>query len=208
VISLIAFGLFFFGNNLAGNLAGYELAVLLVLGFVLMAVEIFIVPGTLIAGLVGGVMILAALVLAMVDRVDFTEALDKAPGALGIGEIVVTPLLNVLLAMVGAMVAMFFLLRYLPKTPGMRWMVLKGAVPGGGSLDMELSDDQAGSGKATARSLLGTTGEAITDLRPAGKGRFGDRLLDISADGEFIEKGTTLKVVRHEGSLVVVEAAG
>ena len=210
VISLIAFGLFFFGNHLAGNLAGYELAVLLVLGFALLAVEIFIVPGTLIAGLVGGVMILAALVLAMVDRVDFSAALDNAPGALGVGEIIVTPLLNVLLAMLGAAVAIFFLLRYLPKTPGMRWMVLEEAVAGGASLNGNdaVSEGEGGSAEAVPISLVGSGGEAVTDLRPAGKGRFGDKLLDISADGEFIDKGTPLKVVRHEGSLVVVETAG
>ena len=206
VVSLIAFGLFFFGNHLAGNLAGYELAVLLVLGFALLAVEIFIVPGTLIAGFVGGVMILSALVLAMVDRVDFGAAWDDAPGSIAIGDIIVTPLLNVLLAMVGAVVAMFFLLRYLPKTPGMRWMVLREAVPGGTSLDGNLASDEAGGTEAGHVSRVGSNGVAITDLRPAGKGRFGDKLLDISADGEFIDKGTALKVVRHEGSLVVVEA--
>ncbi len=207
VISLLAFGLFFFGNNMAGNLAGYELAVLLVVGLALLAVEIFIVPGTLIAGFVGGVMIIAALVLAMVDRVDFGAVLDSAPTAPAIGDLIFSPVLNVCIALVGSAVLVYFLLRYLPDTPGMRWMVLKESVVGGASLDADRNAPaRAGSEPVRAISLLGEQGEAVTDLRPAGKGKFGDRLLDISADGEFIEKGTTLKVVRHEGSLVVVEA--
>jgi len=207
VISLLAFSLFFFGNNLAGNLAGYELAVLLVIGLALLAVEIFIVPGTLIAGFVGGVMIIAALVLAMVDRVDFGAVLDSAPDAPALGDLIFSPVLNVCIALLGSAVLVYFLLRYLPDTPGMRWMVLKESVAGGASLESNRNVASVAGGDAgEATSLLGQQGEAVTDLRPAGKGKFGDRLLDISADGEFIEKGSTLKIVRHEGSLVVVEA--
>jgi membrane-bound serine protease (ClpP class) len=101
-------------------------------------------------------------------------------------------------------VARFFLLRYLPKKPGMRWMMLSEAVAGGASLEENVATEEGG--EAIVTSLVGSSGEAMTDLRPAGKGRFGDKLLDISADGEFIDKGSALKVVRHEGSLVVVEA--
>ena len=143
--------------------------------------------------------------LAMVDRVDFGATWDNEPGSLAFGDIFVTPLLNVMLAMVGAAVAMFFLLRYLPKTPGMRWMVLSEAVAGGASLEGS-AEVEGGEKASVTGSLVGSSGEAITDLRPAGKGRFGGKLLDISADGEFIDKGSALKVVRHEGSLVVVEA--
>ena len=35
---------------------------------------------------------------------------------------------------------------------------------------------------------------------------FGDRLLDITADGEFLEKGTAVRVAKHEGSRIVVQA--
>ena len=207
VISLLAFSLFFFGNNLAGNLAGYELAVLLVVGLALLAVEIFIVPGTLIAGFVGGVMIIAALVLAMVDRVDFGAVLDNAPSAPAIGDLIFSPVLNVCIALVGSAVLVYFLLRYLPNTPGMRWMVLSQSVAGGASLDANRGGSVSTAGEpARPGSLLGEQGEAVTDLRPAGKGKFGDRLVDISADGEFIVKGTAVRVVRHEGALVVVEA--
>ena len=69
-IGLLCFGLYFFGNNVAGNLAGYELAVLFVLGIILIGVEIFLFPGAMIPALVGGCMVIASLALAMVDRVD------------------------------------------------------------------------------------------------------------------------------------------
>ncbi len=212
MVSLICFGMFFFGNHLAGNLAGYELAVLLVIGFILLAVEIFIVPGTLVAGFVGGVMILAALAMAMVDRVDFGAALEGAPTASGFGDLIVNPLLNVLFALGGSIIVLFFLLRYLPKVPVMRWLVLREAVTGGGSLDDGTRSSAGvrgvadGAGAVVRNTLVGSDGEAVTDLRPAGKGRFGDRLLDITADGEFLDRGTPLRVIRHEGSLIVVEA--
>jgi membrane-bound serine protease (ClpP class) len=54
--------------------------------------------------------------------------------------------------------------------------------------------------------LIGLIGEATTDLRPSGKGLFDGRLLDIISGGEFIAKGRSLRVVKQEGSRVVVAA--
>ena len=48
----------------------------------------------------------------------------------------------------------------------------------------------------------------MTDLRPAGKGRFDDELLDIISDGEFIPKGEGIQVAKHEGSRIVVKKLG
>ncbi|SHM88913.1 membrane-bound serine protease (ClpP class) [Caldanaerovirga acetigignens] len=53
--------------------------------------------------------------------------------------------------------------------------------------------------------LLGRTGVALTPLRPAGIVDFGDRKLDVVSDGEFIEAGKKVRVVKVEGSRIVVE---
>jgi membrane-bound serine protease (ClpP class) len=52
--------------------------------------------------------------------------------------------------------------------------------------------------------LLGATGVAETVLRPAGKGRFGDQLVDVVTEGDFITKGERIKIVTVDGSRVVV----
>lgn len=199
IVSLLAFGLFFFGNYLAGNLAGYELAVLLVVGLILIGIEIFLLPGTVIPGLVGGVMVLVAIGMAMVDRVDFTYAWKGLPGADRWGEILGEAALTVALAFIGSVALLLAAMRFLPKTRAGGWMILKQAVPAGASMPAEAGPE------APRRSYVGMTGEAATDLRPAGKGRFDGLWLDIISDGEFIERGTALRVTKHEGSRIVVE---
>jgi len=194
LVSVCAFSLFFFGNYLAGNLAGYELAVLFALGLLLIAVEIFVFPGTIVAGLLGSVLVISSLGLAMVDRVDFEWKWSGLPGPetwLGLFE---GSLYSLLFGMAGALAAILLGMRFLPQSRFGSRLVLAGAVPSGASLPVQEKRE----------NLVGSTGEATTDLRPSGKGLFGGRLLDIISDGEFIAKGSRLRVVKQEGSRIVV----
>ena len=51
---------------------------------------------------------------------------------------------------------------------------------------------------------LGKTGKTLTILRPSGKVRFKDKILDVVTEGGFIDKDTTVKVVKVEGNRIVV----
>ncbi|MEM1441209.1 MAG: NfeD family protein [Verrucomicrobiota bacterium] len=199
LISVLAFSLFFFGNYLAGNLAGYELVVLLVLGLVLIGVEIFIFPGAIIPGAVGGALVLVALGLAMVDRVDLEWKWSGLPGSESWLTIFRGSFIGVALGLVGALGAIFFGMRFLPDTKVGRRLILEEAISSGAAL--EPSSDTEGEETTT---LVGEKGEATTDLVPSGKGRFGAQLLDIISDGEFIPKGAPVEVTLHEGSRIVV----
>ena len=53
----------------------------------------------------------------------------------------------------------------------------------------------------------GQTGRAVTVLRPAGIAEIGGRRLDVVTQGEFIPKGSPLRVEAVEGSRIVVAAA-
>jgi membrane-bound serine protease (ClpP class) len=44
----------------------------------------------------------------------------------------------------------------------------------------------------------------VTSLRPAGKARIGDKLLDVVAEADFIDQGTPIVVVRSTGLRTVV----
>jgi len=202
IVSVLAFSLFFFGNNLAGNLAGYELFVLLVVGLILIAVEIFLFPGTIVAGLAGSAMVLAALGLAMVDRVDLEWKWDGLPGAVEWSSLFQNSLISLAAGMVGALALVLLGMRFLPGTRLGNRLVLAGAVPAGASLPAQ--DSRGAIEGAKALSYLGLEGEATTDLRPSGKGKFGARFLDVISEGEFIPRGDHLKVTRHEGSRIVV----
>ncbi len=47
--------------------------------------------------------------------------------------------------------------------------------------------------------------KAYTDLRPAGVAVFGDEKLDVVTDGDFIEKGNEIVIIRVEGMRIVVK---
>jgi membrane-bound serine protease (ClpP class) len=52
--------------------------------------------------------------------------------------------------------------------------------------------------------LIGRTGTALTDLRPSGTATIDDERVDVVSQGDFIEQGTTVKVIRVSGSRVEV----
>ena len=45
-------------------------------------------------------------------------------------------------------------------------------------------------------------------LRPSGKARFGDLLIDVTADGFFIEPDSLVEVVDVQGPRVIVKQVG
>ena len=53
-------------------------------------------------------------------------------------------------------------------------------------------------------SLVGLEGEALTFLRPAGTAFIAEQRIDVVSEGDFIEKGSKIKVVAVQGSRVVV----
>jgi membrane-bound serine protease (ClpP class) len=54
---------------------------------------------------------------------------------------------------------------------------------------------------------IGMIGQAGTDLRPTGTGRFGRQRVSVVTEGEWIDHDTAIRVVRVEGNRIVVEAA-
>ncbi len=55
-----------------------------------------------------------------------------------------------------------------------------------------------------SKQYLGEEGMAITTLRPAGTIQIGDERIDAVSEGDFINKGDKVKVVKVQGSRVVV----
>jgi len=96
------------------------------------------------------------------------------------------------LAVIIGAFGLFVVFRYLPRTKAAHALVL---------------DDTIGS-QAPPRekltALLGAVGVAVSDLRPAGVARFGERKVDVVADGEYIPKGAHIRVIEVEGARVVV----
>ena len=195
IISAICFALFFLGHYLAG-LAGWEVMALFILGVVLVIIEIlFFAHSTIVFGVVGVFLILASLFWAMIDRYPGDTFFPT-------GKALAVPLLNLFLALIGAAIVISLLAKYLPKTSIYRRFALMTSNPPGPSL--------AGVPRefATAIDLSpGTEGVSMSILRPSGKARFLDQIIDVVTQGEFIPPNTALTIVRRDGMRVVVKAA-
>ncbi|MEM9480076.1 MAG: NfeD family protein [Verrucomicrobiota bacterium] len=197
-ISLLCFGLFFFGNNVAGNLAGYEAIGILVLGIILVIVEFYVFPGLLIPGLLGFLLIIGSLVYSMIGRFDLQG--ESGTFEIGnLGEALRDPLMTMTWALGGAVVLILMLLRFLPSSPMFKWASLNEALPSGASIGQSEGTTENGNVEVELE------GVAMTDLRPAGKAQFGNDVRDVVTGGEFIESGTKVRVVKQSGLRTVVE---
>jgi membrane-bound serine protease (ClpP class) len=86
--------------------------------------------------------------------------------------------------------------RYLPKMPVASRLVLAKAPLGVAAAHSEQS--------AIERIRPGDLGVAESLCRPAGKARFGQEIIDVMSEGEYLRPGTPLVVVRNEGNRLVV----
>ena len=187
-VAVICFAIYFLGYFVAG-LAGWEHLALFVFGLLLLAVEFFLFPGHFLSAALGTIAVLAALVLAMTGRMPGEPVLPSWPQ-------LQIPLLKVFGSAVGAMIAAGLLGRYLPKSTLFKKMELTAATSAAEGYTTSTGE---------AKSLLGAMGVAETNLRPSGKGRFGDQLVDVVTEGDLIEKGRTITIVEVQGSRVVVK---
>lgn len=194
IVSAICFALFFLGHYLAG-LSGWEVVALFVLGLALVLVEIlFFAHSTIVFGVVGVFLMIASILWAMVDRYPGERLLPTR-------DMLFMPLVNLMIAMVAAIVVITLLARYLPRTSFYRRFALVTSNPSGPSLDHSPRHF------ANAVSLApGTSGIAVSMLRPSGKARFSDQLVDVITDGEFVPADTPITVVQSDGMRVVVKA--
>ena len=55
-------------------------------------------------------------------------------------------------------------------------------------------------------SFLGLEGIATTVLRPTGMAEFDDVKLNVVSEGEYIQPGTRVRIVRVEGSRILVRS--
>ena len=144
---------------------------LMIIGFVLIAIEIFVIPGVSVPGVLG--------LLAMLGAVIYAYSARTTTAAM--------------VALVSGAVACGLMVWLLPRTRAGRAMVLREGLTGGAT-------------NARLERLAGAEGTAETDLRPAGTALIGDEPVDVVTDGDYVNAGTRIKVMKVEGARVVVTA--
>jgi membrane-bound serine protease (ClpP class) len=190
ILGLVCFAFFFAGHYLAG-LAGWEVVAIFAFGMLLVIGELFIHPGTLIPGLLGALMVVGSLIWAMIDRYPGDAWWPTS-------DMLTRPLINLGIAVLGGLGAVYLLAKLLPKTPLYSHIVL-----GAASGSMSASRVPL----VNSRVALGTMGIAHTMLRPSGKANFEGYHCDVVTDGDFIDPGAKVRVVAVDGTRVVVEPA-
>ena len=188
----LCFLLYFWSRHLEGT-AGWLEVLLFAAGVCCILIELFVLPGSAVFGLGGGVLVIASLVLAsqtfVVPRNDYqiAQLQNSLLGLLGVGA--------------GIVAAAMIMHRYLPHTPLFSHMMLE---PPSDAEREVISHREA---LVDFKHLLGRHGVATTQLIPSGKARFANDLVDVIADGEVISRGAPVVVVAVQGNRIVVRSA-
>jgi membrane-bound serine protease (ClpP class) len=175
LVSLTAF-IMFFGGRLVVGLVGWEVILLFVLGLILLAVELFVIPGFGVVGVTGLVATFAGLFFAFPDPH--------------------TALRAVAIAGVLTVAAGWWLLRRLAQGGKGPWArVVLGR-------RQEAEEGYVAAGENS--DLLGKEGVAYSVLRPSGIIDIEGRRVDAVSEGTWIPAGRRVLVVSVQGRRVVV----
>ena len=190
VIAILAAVLYFAPLYLEGLAANWEI-VLFIVGVLLIAVEIFVIPGFGVAGVLGVSFMFIGLVLSLIENVNFSfEGVEMH----GVGVAVLTVVFGV---SGGFILSLYLGKRLFTATTGpFRNFALNTVQPveeGFVSVDIELF------------KLKGKTGITQTVLRPGGKIIIEGDIYDAVAENGFIDKDEQVFVTRMESVQLFVD---
>ena len=186
LVTAIVGALLYFAPAYLGDLVSYWEILLFVVGLVLIGVEIFVLPGFGVCGILGIIAVVLSLAFAMVDN----EELFHWDGSLNLQPIL-RPIGIVIISASAAIFGSVLLVRKLFATRSFDHIALR----------QELKADEGFTGVASGlESFVGETVTVFTDLRPSGKVKTADgRIFEATLKfGGFAEKGTSLTVISAE----------
>jgi membrane-bound serine protease (ClpP class) len=179
--------LYFAPLYLEGLAAHWEILIFIV-GVVLLAIELFAIPGFGVLGVSGIILMVAGLALSMVGNIGFhfPEGAFKA---------LVSSIFLVIIASFLSLVISFYLGR----------KILTTTIFGHLALDtVQEKTNGYTSADIHYMNMAGKKGKALTILRPAGKVIIEDEVYDATAITGYIEKDEAVEVVKYETSQLFV----
>jgi len=190
IIAALCFLLFFWSHFMGGTATGLEI-LLFVGGVVCLAIELFLLPGFGVFGFMGILLMVSSIVLA-----SQTFVLPQSPrewqqlaGNLG----------SMAFSFACLFAFAYLVSKYLPHVPLLNRVVLQPDLAMDGAAFPSVTEANEWS------DLVGREGVAMTTLRPAGRAQFGDRFVDVVAEGAYIDAGATVAVIEATGNRVVVK---
>ncbi|MBN2350473.1 MAG: nodulation protein NfeD [Bacteroidales bacterium] len=189
-VAVLAALLYFAPLYLEGLAQHWEMLAFII-GIVLIALEIFVVPGFGITGVSGIILVMLGLTMSLVDNVVFEfegiGAFDKVFKAF---------------FMVTASVFLSFILSIYISKKLFTSKTFKGL-----ALDTVQNKDEGYIGiDLHQKEMVGKSGVAFTMLRPSGRVEIDGELFDAKAEVGYIDKGSKVKVIHDEaGQLYVIK---
>ena len=186
LVTAIVGALLYFAPAYIGHLAQSWEILLFVVGLLLIAVEIFVLPGFGICGISGIIAVITALAFSMVDNIEFFHW----DGSLNLRPII-QPLGIVVLSAAASIFGSVWIVRKLYDTRSFDRIALR----------QEMKSEEGFTGVVSGlEELVGQSVTVFTDMRPGGKvitsdGRIHEASLKF---GGFVSKGETLRVVSAE----------
>lgn len=185
--SIVAMILYFVPYYLNGLAENWEIVVFFI-GLVLIALEIFVIPGFGIAGIVGISLTVASLILVMVnnDYFDFSFVANN--------DLIVSTF-TAFIGLIGSFILIF--IGGVKFTESKMFMNI--------ALQNVMLKKAGYTSNFKKESYLGKQGTTYTILRPSGKIMIDGEILDASTRGDFIEKDKTIEVIGEEGTSLKVK---
>ncbi|MFW5793052.1 MAG: NfeD family protein [Bacteroidota bacterium] len=190
LLALLAAVMYFAPYYIEGLASNLEL-ILFGLGLVLIAIEIFAIPGFGVTGVLGILSIISGLALAMVGNRGFDFS------GVSVIEILVSFLIVIIAFFASLSISIYISQKVLAtnRFGSFALDTVQDTNEGYTSTDVRMKD------------ILGKTGIAFTVLRPSGKIEIDDEVYDATALTGYIDKGENIKVVKYETSQVFVVKA-
>jgi membrane-bound serine protease (ClpP class) len=178
--------LYFVPYYLNGLAANWEIIMFFV-GGILLVLEIFVIPGFGVAGILGILFILSSLLLVMVNNDFFDFTFVPADEVFVAAAVTLT-------GVVGAIVLMIVMGVRFTRSAFFQRIALMGV----------MKHDDGYTSSFQVESMLGREGTTYTVLRPSGKILIDGEIYDAVTRGDYIEKGKKVVVIEEEGTSLKV----
>jgi len=188
--AVIAAVLYFSPLYLEGLAENWEM-VIFIIGVILIALEVFVIPGFGIAGIGGITLVMAGLVLSMIDNIIFDFEFHSSQALV----IVLKSFVVVSVSIFTSFILSLYLSKKALSSKAFSWIVLNST---------QKKEDGFVGVSSKQKDLIGKTGIASTDLHPSGKVEIDDDNYDAISEIGFISKGEKIKIIDYRTGQVYV----
>lgn len=188
-------------SSLSLDIANWLEVILLITGILVVIVDLFVFPTFGLLGIIGVILFLAGLFGMMLPGIGSVEFDFDTKTWNAAGEAFVRRLAWLCGTLVLGCVVILLLARYVtPTVAAWSRLVLTGH-------EQETSKGYVAGVEVSKLPAVGSKGEAMSMLRPAGKVLINDAIYDAISSGNYIEQGSPIIVSRLDGSVIVVDKA-